>query len=72
MMEGLALSGQEAAHGGVGAHGLQELHGAHEGDPDTLVRELFDGGPVFSGEELKQGLRLLDGGHGHGDVVQGR
>jgi hypothetical protein len=70
VMEALAPTLQETPHRGVGAQGLDELDGPDKEDPDTLGRKLLHRGTGVPGHELEQGTSLLEGGDGHGDVVQ--
>jgi hypothetical protein len=61
---------QEAAHGAVGAKRFQELNGSDEADPDTLSGNFFGGGTGLPGQGFIKTTGLLQGGDGHGDVVQ--
>lgn len=63
-------AGQEAAHGGVGAQGLQEFHLAYEGDPYALGFQGLGLGTLRTGEEFEEGRGFPEGRDGDGDVVQ--
>jgi len=69
-METLASPLKKTPHWGVRAQGLDELDGPDEKDPDALCRQLFHRGTGVPGHELEQRTSLLEGGDGHGDVVQ--
>jgi hypothetical protein len=69
-MEPWASSLEEPADGRVGTERLQKLHGAGERGSDALRHELFGRGTRLPGDELKKTTGLLEGGHGHGDVVE--
>ncbi|MCJ7628730.1 MAG: hypothetical protein MUO50_10125 [Longimicrobiales bacterium] len=70
VMEAWAPTLEETPYGGVGAEGLDEFDGPDKKDPDTLSRQLLYRGTVFPSHELEQRASLLEGGDGHGDVVQ--
>jgi hypothetical protein len=70
VMKTRATALQEAPHSGLGPEGLQEFDGAREGNPDTLGLQGFHRGTAFPGQEFEKTAGLLQGGHGHGDVVQ--
>jgi hypothetical protein len=61
---------QETSHRGLGTQGLQKLDGSDEPDPHTLGRDFLDGGTGFSGQGFEKTRGLLQGGYGHGNVVQ--
>jgi hypothetical protein len=69
-METLASPLKKTPHWGVWAQGLDELDGPDEEDPDALCRQLLHRGTGVPGHELEQRTSLLEGGDGHGDVVQ--
>lgn len=70
VMEARAPPMEEPADGGLRAEGLQEFDGAGEADPDALGLQGLDRGTGSPGEEFEETASLLQGGHGHGDVVQ--
>lgn len=70
VMEALAAALEESAHGGFRAEWLQELDGASETDSDALGLQGFDRGTGSPPQEFEETACLLQGGDGHGDVVQ--
>jgi len=71
VMDSGAPSSQEAAHGGIGAQGLQEFDRSDEEDPDTLIGEFLGQGTVDPLEAFIEGPGSLDGWDGDPDVVEG-
>ena len=70
VMEALAAVLEESAHGGIGSQRLNDLDGAGKADSDALGLQGFHRGTGRSRQELEKTASLLQGGHGHGDVVQ--
>ena len=70
VMEALASTLEETPHWGVLAQGFDELDGPDKEDPDALCRQLLHRGTGVPGHELEERTSLLEGGDGHGDVVQ--
>ena len=70
VVKALAPFLQEATDGGIGRQGLEKFDGPDEEDPDTLRREVLHRGTRVLGHELEERTGLLQGGDGHGNVVQ--
>jgi len=70
VMESLAPTLQEASNGSFGAERFHELDGPDEEDPDALSRQFLRRGTGPSCQEFEKRRGLLEGGDGHGDVVQ--
>jgi len=70
VVQALSPALQEAADGRVGTEGLEQLHGAHEGDADALGLEGFGRGAGITGDELEGMTARFDGTHGDGDVIE--
>ena len=71
VVEAGTAAGEEAAHQGVGVQGLQELHLAAEGHPDSLGLERLGPGTGDAGEALEEAPSFLQRGDGQGHVVHG-
>jgi hypothetical protein len=70
MVEARSAASEETAHRGIGGHGLDELEGADEADADTLSPDFLGWGTGFPDQGFEKTRGLLQGGDGHGDVVQ--
>jgi hypothetical protein len=70
VMEALASTLEESSHRRVRAQRLDEFDGSDEEDSDALIREFLHRGTRIPGHALEEGTSLLEGGNGHGDVVQ--
>jgi hypothetical protein len=70
VVQSLAPFLQEASDSGIRIKWLQQLHGSDEADPDALAREFLHRGTFFASHAFEKRTRLLQGGYGHGDVVQ--
>lgn len=65
-----SASFEEAADGGVGCEGLQELDGADEGDADAQRLQPFGRGTGIAAQEFEESTTFFDGTYGDGHVVQ--
>jgi hypothetical protein len=70
VMESWPPALEKPAHGSVGAQRLDQLDGAGERGPDALSFQGLSRGTDFPGQEFEKARGLLQGGDGHGDVVQ--
>ena len=70
VMEAGPSLGEKPAHRGVRTQGFENLQGTHEGDTDALGLKGLHRGTRSTGHELELRTGLLQGGYGHGDVVQ--
>lgn len=70
VMQGLPTALEEAAHGAIGAEGLEEFDGAREGDTDTLGFERFGVGTVLAGKEFEVTATLFDRVNGDRHVIE--
>jgi hypothetical protein len=70
MVQAGSASLEEAADGGFRTERLEQLHGADEGDADSLSLEGFRRRAGLAGEELEDVPALFDGAYGEGHVVE--
>ena len=66
-----APAAEKAPHRGIGGEGLEKLHGADEGNADSLGRQRFRGRAGLAGKELEHTGTLGDGVDGDAHVVEG-